>query len=549
MIEAAATIHDLCVTPSSCAKSLAKTGFEEVVRAFADGAQSMLKTLATFWVKVPDPQLDPSTSSGQQIASLVSNESYIIAVLATFGFILGVGRLVWTNRAGQSARDLIRGLIVLTVASSLTTAVFTIFLQAGNGYSDWILQQATGKNTPGDAFTAIISESITAGAGANFNNALGAWFLLFLLLILASLMQIVFMVVRGGVIYVLVVFLPVFAADSFSEEGWSRFKRAVMLMFAFTIYKPVAATIYATGFKLLHSPGSADKTSASLMNGIYGITILLLAALALPSLIKFLVPVAGMGSSGAFSGGAAVGAVAAGAVAIGGMAATGGASAAAGGASAGGGGGASMASLGGGDGGGGAASSAGGGGSSGGGGGGSSSSGGASSGGGGLPGGGAIPSAGGGDGDSSGGSEEGGVVPSGDMPSGGASSSGGGGGSGSPGGSSGGPSGGGSPAPSGTGSSGPSGGGSSVPSGTGSSGGSGGGSQGSSSDSGSGASSAGATGAGAMPSGATGGSGGGSGSSGGGGSSAAQAGGQAVKQLTEMAHGAVPDGAEEVSHE
>lgn len=509
MITSTTALHSACWTPTGCVKDLAKTGFQEVVQAFADGAQSMLKTLATFWVKVPDPQLDPSTSSGQQIASLVSSESYIIAVLATFGFILGVGRLVWTNKAGQSARELVRGLIVLTVASSLTTAVFTIFLQAGNGYSDWILQQATGKNTPGDAFTAIITESIAGGGGAAINNSLGAWFLLFLLLILASLMQIVFMVVRGAVIYVLVVFLPVFAADSFSEEGWSRFKRAVMLMFAFTIYKPVAATIYATGFKLLHSPGDPDKTSAGLMNGIYGITILVLAALALPSLIKFLVPPAALGSSGAFSGGAAVGAVAAGAVAIGGMAATGGASAAAGGASAGGGGGASMASLAGGGGGGGGASAAGGG-SSGGGGGGSGSSGG---GGGGMPGGGALPSAGSGGGDSSGSSEEGGVIPSGDMPSGGGSSSGGGGASAGEG-----------------------------------SGGSGGGSQGSSSDSGSGASSSGATGAGAMPSGATGGSSDG-GPSGGGGSSAAQAGGQAVKQLTEMAQGAVPDGAEEVSHE
>ncbi|NYJ76538.1 hypothetical protein [Allobranchiibius huperziae] len=473
----------------------------------------MLKTVATFWVKVPDPQLGASTSSGGQIASLVGDESYIIAVLATFGFILAVGRLVWTSKAAQSSREIVRGLIVLTVASALTTAVFSIFLEAGNGYSDWILEQATGKNTAGDAFTAIITESITAGGGGEINNALGAWFLLFLLLILASLTQIVFMVVRGAVLYVLAVFIPVFAADSYSEEGWARFKRALMLMFAFTIYKPVAATIYATGFKLLHSPGDPNKTTASLMNGIYGITILVLASLALPSLIKFLVPMAAMGSSGAFSGGAALGAVATGAVAIGTMGASAGASGA--GAAAGGGG-ASMAGTGGGGGGltgggmtggGEGASPKGGGGSS-----------GENSSDGGMPGGGALPGgAGGGD---SGGSDDGsGIVPSDDAssaPSGGSTGAGSSGGGASTGG-----------------------------------GGSGSGSSAGVSSTGGQESSGGAgpSGSGAMPVGApTGGGGSSSGGSSAGGT-AAQLGGQAVQQLNDMAQGAVPDGAEEVGHE
>ncbi|NYJ76456.1 hypothetical protein [Allobranchiibius huperziae] len=509
------------INPLECVtKSLAKTGFEEVVAAFANGAQQMLKTVATFWVKVPDPQLGASTSSGGQIASLVGDESYIIAVLATFGFILGVGRLVWTNKAGQSARELIRGLVVLTVASSLTTAVFSIFLEAGNGYSDWILEQATGKNTPGDAFTAIIKESIGSGGGAEVNNALGAWFLLFLLLILASLMQIVFMVVRGAVIYVLAVFIPVFAADSYSEEGWARFKRALMLMFAFTIYKPVAATIYATGFKLLHSPGDPNKTTAGLMNGIYGITILVLAALALPSLIKFLVPMAAMGSSGAFSGGAALGAVATGAVAIGTMGASAGASGA--GAAAGGGG-ASMASTGGGGGGltgGGMTGGGEGAGPKGGG-----SSGGDSSGGG-MPGGGVLPGGAGGESDSGGSGDSGGIMPSddgGSSPSGGSISS----------------SGGGSPSGGGTSSGSSSGSGSESGLPAGSSAGGGDAAPGGVSPSGSGA----------VPSGAP--TGGGSGSGGGSsaGSTAAQLGGQAVQQLNDMAQGAVPDGAEEVGHE
>ncbi len=571
-----------CITPVGAAKCVvgavggaaAKQGFEEVVAAFADGAQSMLKAVATFWTKVPDPQLDPSTSAGGQVASLAANQTYLVAVLATFGFVVGVGRLVWHNRVAQSAKELLRGLAVMTVAASLVTAVFTIFLQAGNGYSDWILQRATGENSAGDAFTAIIKKSIGSSV-TGVDSGLGAWFLLFLLLILGSLMQVLFMVVRGGVIYVLAVFLPLLAADSFSEEGWGRFKRALMLMFAFAIYKPVAATIYATGFKVLQAPGDPDKTSASLMNGIFGLTILVLAAVALPSLIKFLVPVAAMGSSGAFSGGAAVGAIAAGAAMVAGAGATGGGSAAATGASSiagtgsgggGGGGGTGGGGAGGGDAKGGGASPTGGVQSSGSGAG--PTGGGESSGNGAGSDSGAEPSAeapGAGSGDSAGGDDmpsggtDGGSGSEGAVPTGGAAGDGASSGdtpaAGSP---SGGSPSGGSPAggdgPSGA----PSGGtpGSSSPSGGSPSGGSPSSGSPAGGDGPSGAPSSGTPGSGSPSGGMPGGapaspaapSGASSSSSGSGGSGgAAQAGSQVAQQVAQLAQGAVPDGADEVS--
>lgn len=327
MIAAVGHPPEWCPIVCGIAKGAAKSGFQEVVGALADGAQYMLKFMATFWMKVPDPQVSGGKTA-QQLAALTNDQYYVVMFFGIIGFLAGLTRLVWDNRHAQSTKELVRGFVVMTVATGLTLPVTQALLDAGNAYSPWILQQATGASSGDDAFSLII-EATLASQSTPGGGATGAWFILAILLILGALVQVVFMIVRGAVIYCLMVFLPYSTCTAYSEEGWGRFKRLAMLLFAFTVYKPVAATIYATGFKVLHTPTDSDKTLQSLMTGVYGLTILVLAALALPALIKFLMPMAAMGSSSAFSGGAALAAIGTGAA----MIATGGGSAAAAGGS------------------------------------------------------------------------------------------------------------------------------------------------------------------------------------------------------------------------
>ncbi|WP_145230603.1 hypothetical protein [Rudaeicoccus suwonensis] len=318
-----------CPVVCSVAKSAAQSGFASVVGDLADGAQYMLKFLAAFWMNVPDPQVSGGSTAGQ-LALLTNAQQPVVLAFASLGFLAGLVQVIWSNRAAESAKNLVRGLMVMVTANALALGVTQLLLTSGDAYSTWILQQATGASNGQDAFSAIIMAILPSSASTG-GGALGAWFILAILLILASMVQVVFMIVRGGIIYCLVVFLPYSSATAYSEDGWARFKRLAMLLFAFTIYKPVAATIYATGFKVLHSPTNPDQVLSSLMSGVYGLTILILAAIALPALIKFLLPVAAMGSSSAFSGGAALAALGTGAAMLAGGGAKGGAGAAAGG--------------------------------------------------------------------------------------------------------------------------------------------------------------------------------------------------------------------------
>ena len=109
------------------------------------------------------------------------------------------------------------------------------------------------------------------------------------------------MLVRGGMLVLLVGTLPLIAAFSNTEMGLQWFRKASAWLLAFALYKPAAAIIYAVAFDLAGQQGAL-----SLLDGVM---MLLLAILALPALMRFLVPatsaLAGGGGTGAMLVGAA----------------------------------------------------------------------------------------------------------------------------------------------------------------------------------------------------------------------------------------------------
>src|SRR5699024_8346752 len=93
------------------------------------------------------------------------------------------------------------------------------------------------------------------------------------------------------------------------QQAW---RKANGWLLALLLFKPVAAAIYALGFRLLRQNSSTegyDEIMDGLVSSLTGLLILALASLALPAIIKFVVPAAAAGA-GAFSGGAALGATA-----------------------------------------------------------------------------------------------------------------------------------------------------------------------------------------------------------------------------------------------
>jgi type IV secretion system protein TrbL len=292
---------------------------EGFVNSLAEGMENTLTAISTFWIALPSPSVE-----NDAIRTITDGLGWYTYAFAVVGILLALLRMAQTNElsSGLPAVKMIFNLILVTGAYAVG---FTALIKASDAFAPWIIEKATGQEM---TLSGMLSASTIMTTG------IGPAMLIALVGFLASLANVVFMVLRGAMITILFAFLPILAASSGSEAGSQAFKKASGYLLAFVLFKPVAAVIYALGFLMVKNPPAfqVDDIGKALYQSAVAVMIITIAFLCLPALIKFIVPVAAQGSSAAFSGAAAGAAVVAGGAAIVTMGATAGAGAAAGGA-------------------------------------------------------------------------------------------------------------------------------------------------------------------------------------------------------------------------
>ncbi|AOY73914.1 hypothetical protein IG195_20195 (plasmid) [Arthrobacter sp. TES] len=279
-----------------------------LAKAIMEGMSQMVTTLSTFWVSTPTVNLtsqDGSTAS--PVVSIVNSElmpwTLALAVLAV---ILGGIRLIWEQR-GAPLKDLLRSLVTLTLVSGLGLGVISILVIAADAFAAEIIQRSTDGRGFAESMQLLVMANQT-GVGVFILIVLG------LIGLLASLVQIVLMVVRSGMLVILAGILPTTAAFTNTEMGRQWFQKAVGWTIAFILYKPAAAIVYSVAFLLMGNSGVKD----ALIGSITGFTLMVVALFALPALMRFVTPMVGAVASGSgAAAGAAVGAIATGAVSLG----------------------------------------------------------------------------------------------------------------------------------------------------------------------------------------------------------------------------------------
>ncbi|HBV10786.1 hypothetical protein ACFO7V_03175 [Glutamicibacter bergerei] len=301
---------------------LADGAIKDFVKSLYDGAMAFVAQVSTFWIDTPTPDV-----SNTAVTSLREDMSWYVAAFAVLGFLLGLIKLVMSQDVKNSLIGLATPIVNLILATTAYATGIGLLLTASDQFSKWIIEQSVDGEIN-------LSEMLVPSAA--LISSPGPAFLLFILLLLGAIINLLFMYFRDVMFLILAAFIVALAAASGSEQGRQAWRKANGWLVALLLFKPVAAGIYSLGFRML-VPRSTEGQEASLADAMHStliaLLILLLAALALPALIKFIVPAAGVGA-GAFSGGAALGAgvtLAAGAAVLAG---TGGAAAAGSGAAA-----------------------------------------------------------------------------------------------------------------------------------------------------------------------------------------------------------------------
>ncbi|GAA1133743.1 hypothetical protein [Citricoccus alkalitolerans] len=272
----------------------ANDAFENMVEGLYDGAVEMAKIIGTWWMEVPPPNLE---SVG--LLLLQQDLSWFVWVFAVIGFLFGLVRLVMTEDVRSGALNLAKPIVNLVLATGVYMAAVPILLTAGDETARWLLDRSTEGNTSMDMF--IPSTTVLAG-----NTAVG--FVMYLLMLLGALVNFMFMIFRNLMLVILMAFIALLAAASGTETGNQAWRKANGWLLALLLFKPIAGGIYALGFRMMIDDTDLSQASdlgVGMASAVTGLLVLGLTGLALPMLIKFIVPAAAAGSGG-FSGGAAL---------------------------------------------------------------------------------------------------------------------------------------------------------------------------------------------------------------------------------------------------
>jgi len=300
-------------------EDVANDAVKNMAKAIADAVGQTVQTLGTFWVNVGTPAITsaPGGSTASDPVLFLQNSLYFwTASLAVLSVLVGAAKMV-IERRGAPLRDLARSLATLVIVSGAGVAAVGLLTVAADQFSAWIIKNSTDGTSFNDNITAMLALSATSPIGAVMIILLG------LIAILASVMQIVLMIMRGGLLVILTGIFPTAAAFTNTEAGRGWFQKCTAWLIAFILYKPAAAIIYATAFqlsgtKIFGNAGDGKDFGSALLSTVTGLALMVIALFAMPALMRFVTPMVGAvtGGGGAVAAGT-VGALASGAISMG----------------------------------------------------------------------------------------------------------------------------------------------------------------------------------------------------------------------------------------
>ncbi len=222
--------------------------FDAIGHAVGGAAALMVKSMATFWMSTPTPQLATGSASQTPTAPVALIQGHLwwyMTGAAVVGVLVGCGRMAWEQRA-DAGREVLRGLAVFVATAGAGLTVIALAITAADQFATWIVSASTGGNF-GTEVGKLTTLTVIAGGGL-YGVILVCVF--GLLMIVASLIQMVLMIVRGGMLVILAGVLPTTAAFTSTQAGRHWFRKSCGWLVAFILYKPAAAIVYATAFSL-----------------------------------------------------------------------------------------------------------------------------------------------------------------------------------------------------------------------------------------------------------------------------------------------------------
>ncbi|BCB86532.1 hypothetical protein [Phytohabitans suffuscus] len=244
---------------------------------------------------------DIPTLGGEDINKSIHLQTNWLVVTIAVASLLAAAFRMALERRGQPGTEALRGLVRLVLTAGAAWFVLNLLAQEADAYTKHLYDQGI------KAQLELIANCNTDGFTAFLLIIIG------LLLLIAGVIHIILMYIRLGVMTLLTGTLPLAAAASMSEWGGGWWRKHIAWMVAWLAFKPVVGLIMYAGAAMIGATGDNAKHFK-----LAGAGVLLLAGVALPALMRLVVPaMASLGAKDNVAGGVAAGAAATGAVASG----------------------------------------------------------------------------------------------------------------------------------------------------------------------------------------------------------------------------------------
>lgn len=273
------------------AGGLAAAGMDGIANAFATGVGKIVATLATFWTTVPTVSL---TGADGPVAMITGMLDWLMLIVGVMSIFLVAIKLAITQ-SGEVLQEAGIGLVRFVIVTSVQVPTVALLAAAGDLFSAWILHVASGGNF-GKRVVVVFGAVLTSGGLGS-----AVVFIVALLTILSSLGQVIAMVLRNGVLVLTAGASPVFGAAAIYKGNEDTWRKLWTWQLAFIFYKPAAALVYATAFVMVGD----GKTPIDVLSGM---GLMIMSVLALPALLRLMMPVAAKISAGGGAGAALAGA-------------------------------------------------------------------------------------------------------------------------------------------------------------------------------------------------------------------------------------------------
>ncbi|MEX5296881.1 type IV secretion system protein [Kocuria sp. CPCC 205268] len=230
---------------------------------------------------------------------------YLTLAVAALSVMIAGAQMAWTQRA-EPARDLLKNLLTLAVVTASGVTILNVLVAGTDALAVQIIDSAIGEDFQTDVLKLLALDNATS-AGAADPVWLGGNVILIIVggivAIIVNLIQLMLMVLRTGMLFLMAGILPLSAAFLNTETGKNFFQKVIAWTLAFAFYKPAAALIYGLAIKM-STTGVWEDGGSGLIQFAAGLMMIVASVFALPVLIGFLSPVLGSMSSSGGGGGA-----------------------------------------------------------------------------------------------------------------------------------------------------------------------------------------------------------------------------------------------------